>query len=142
MAHFTYGPVELHLVGFAGERPDPAVARALMELVEGGTLRLLDLVLVTKSEFGEIAVADFADVAADYGIEGIELLEAGIASAEDIDEMAEYIPPGESAVIVAFELAYMRVLAEKVAAAGGAVLRTERIPAAVVNGVLDVADES
>ena len=33
MAHFTYGPVELHLVGFAGERPDPAVVRALMELV-------------------------------------------------------------------------------------------------------------
>jgi Family of unknown function (DUF6325) len=36
MAGFTYGPVELYLVGFEGDRPNPSVIAALTDLLEGG----------------------------------------------------------------------------------------------------------
>ena len=50
MAEFRYGPVELYLVGFEGDRPSPDTAAALAELVEGGLVRLLDFVIVSKAE--------------------------------------------------------------------------------------------
>ncbi len=48
MVDFRYGPVELYLIGFDGPRPDAGTAAALMELVDGGLVRLLDLVVLTK----------------------------------------------------------------------------------------------
>lgn len=35
MTEFEYGPVDLHLVGFEGDRPDPGTLEAIGELIEG-----------------------------------------------------------------------------------------------------------
>jgi hypothetical protein len=137
MAEFRYGPVELYLVGFEGESPDAGVLSALADLVEGGTLRVLDLVLVSKTEDGDVTIAEFEDEEL-----ALELHEVGIAAEEDIFELAELVPPGASAILVALELLYARTLAERVAAAGAIVLSAERIPAPIVNAVMDLATEA
>ncbi|GAA1922817.1 hypothetical protein GCM10009775_14040 [Microbacterium aoyamense] len=139
MAEFRYGPVELYLVGFEGDRPDPGVLSALADLVEGGLFRLLDLVIVSKSEDGDIDIVEIEDGDIVEGLGDIELAELGIAGEEDIIELAELVPPGGSAIIVALELLFARTLAEKIAAAGAVVLSAERIPAPIVNAVLDAA---
>ena len=36
MPAFRYGPVELYLVGFEGERPDAGTLAALSDLLESG----------------------------------------------------------------------------------------------------------
>lgn len=56
------------------------------------------------------------------------------------EDLAELVPPGTSAVLVALELTYARELAQNLAAGGGFVLKSERIPAPVVNAVLDVLE--
>lgn len=137
MAEFRYGPVELYLVGFEGETPDAGVLSALADLVEGGTLRVLDLVLVSKTADGDVTIAEFEDEEL-----ALELHEVGIASEEDILELAELVPPGASAILVALELLYARTLAERVSAAGAIVLSAERIPAPIVNAVMDLAAEA
>lgn len=142
MAEFAFGPVELHLVGFEGERPSPGVMAALLDLVGQGIVRLLDFVIVAKSEDGEITVTEIEAEAEAYGLVDVEILAAGIAGDEDIEEFAELIPPGASAALVAFELVYARALAEQVAASGGIVLRSERIPAPIVNAVLEAAQQN
>lgn len=140
MAHFTYGPVELYLVGFEGDRPDPGVIQALIDLVDGGLVRLLDFVIVSKSDAGEVTVTEVEDDA-DFGFGELEFAELGLSGSDDIDEVAESLEPGQSAALVAFELAYARNLAEKLAASGGVVLRTERIPAPIVNEILDIVEQ-
>lgn len=137
MVEFRYGPVELYLVGFEGESPDAGVFDALGDLVAGGTLRVLDLVLVSKSDDGDITIAEFEDEQL-----ALDLHEVGIAAEEDILELAELVPAGGSAVLVALELLYARTLAERVAASGGIVLSAERIPAPIVNAVMDLATEA
>jgi uncharacterized membrane protein len=139
MAEFRYGPVELYLVGFEGERPDPAVVQALVDLLDGGLMRLLDFVIISKSEDGDVEVVEVEDEAELYGLGDVELAEIGIAGEEDIAELAELVPPGGSAALVALEMVYARTLAEKVAASGAVVLSAERIPAPIVNAVLDAA---
>ncbi|MDZ8172984.1 DUF6325 family protein [Microbacterium xanthum] len=137
MPEFRYGPVELYLVGFEGERPDAGTMAALSDLLENGLMRLLDLVLISKSGDGDITVAEIeADEFA------LELHEVGIAGEEDIAELAELVPPGGSAMLVALELSYARELAQRVNASGAVVLSAERIPAPIVNAVMDLADEA
>ena len=142
MAEFAFGPVELYLVGFEGDRPSPGVFSALVELVDSGIVRLLDFVIVAKSRDGEVTVTEIDDEAEEYGLGAVEFFASGIAGDEDIDEVAELVPPGASAALVALELVYARTLAERVAQSGGVVLRTERIPAPVVNAVLEAAEEN
>jgi len=142
MTEFTFGPVELYLVGFEGERPSPGVMEALLDLVGEGIVRLLDFVIVAKSDDGEITVTEIGAEAEEYGLVDVEIVAAGIAGDEDIDDLAGLIPAGTSAALVALELVYARKLAGKLAASGGVVLSSERIPAPVVNAVLEAAEEN
>lgn len=136
MADFRYGPVELYLVGFEGEAPDPGVIAALGDLVEAGTVRVLDFLIVSKSDDGDVTIAEVEDE--DFAL---DLHEVGIAGDEDVEELAELVPPGGSAAIVALELVYARALAERVAASGAVLLSAERIPAPIVNALIDLAAE-
>ncbi|WP_374193755.1 DUF6325 family protein [Glaciihabitans sp. dw_435] len=52
MTSFTYGPVEFLLIAFNDDRPSPEVTGAITELIESETIRLLDLVVVSRSETG------------------------------------------------------------------------------------------
>lgn len=137
MAEFRYGPVELYLVGFAGETPSPDTLQALGDLADSGLVRVLDFVLISKSSDGDLTVTEIEDE--DFPL---DLYEVGIAGDEDIEEFAELIEPGTSAALVALELLYARKLAESVAASGAVVLSAERIPAPIVNAVMDAADEA
>lgn len=141
MAQFTYGPVEFYLVGLEGGRPSPDVIGALAELIEGGVVRLLDFVIVAKSADGEITVTEIDDETDEYGFGSIEFAEIGLAGDEDIEQFAELIEPGAAAALVVLELAWAQRLAEKVAASGAEVLAVERIPAPVVNALVDTVDE-
>lgn len=137
MADFRYGPVELYLVGFEGDRPDARTIKALDDLLDGGLMRLLDFVLISKSDDGDVSVVEIE--AEEFGL---ELHEAGIAGEEDIAALSELVPPGGSAALVALELVYARRLAESVAASGAVVLSAERIPAPIVNALMDLADQA
>ncbi len=139
MTDFRYGPVELYLVGLDGDRPNLATIGALAELVESGLVRLLDFVLVAKSAEGEVELIEVEDRAEELGI---ELAEIGITGEEDIAELAELVEPGTRAAIVALELTYARRLAEKLAESGGVVLSVERIPAPVVNALVELAEQA
>jgi len=141
MADFRYGPVELYLLGFEGERPAPAFLQALVDQLESGTVRLLDFVIISKSPGGEVAVVEIEDRLEEFGLGDLELGALGIAGREDIDELSPLIAPGSSAALVTLELAFARDLASKLAASGGVVLNTERIPAPVVNAVLDTLEQ-
>ena len=140
MAEFRYGPVELYLVGFEGDRPDPRTVEALSDLLESGLFRLLDFVLVSRSTDGTVTATEVEDVTEELGFGGVELEAAGLTGSEDVEELAELIPPGTSAALVALELVFARTLAERLSAAGGVVLSAERIPAPVVNAVADALE--
>jgi hypothetical protein len=139
MAEFRYGPVELFLLGLEDERPDPALIAELASLVQGDVLRVLDFLIISKSESGDVEIVEISDDSEGY--EALDLVLSGITGDEDVQELAELVPPGGSAAIVALELVYARKLAGALAASGGVVLSSERIPAPVVNALVDAIEE-
>ncbi|WP_221586315.1 DUF6325 family protein [Microbacterium sp. G2-8] len=138
MTNFRYGPVELYLVGFEGEGPDPQTLGALGELLESGLVRLLDFIILSRSEGGDLTVVE---VEGGAGFDEIEIVSAGIVGEEDIADFAEQIAPGTSAGLLALELTFERTLAQSLASGGGEVLRSERVPAPVVNALLDLVEQ-
>jgi uncharacterized membrane protein len=139
MTDFRYGPVELYLVGYDGEGPDATTFRALADLIDAGIVRLLDLVIVSKDAAGTIDVIEVEDLDA-FGFGAYEPAASGLAGVEDIEAVAEAMPPSTAAALLVVELVYARALAQSVADSGGVVLRTERIPAPIVNAVADFAE--
>ncbi|KQR38734.1 DUF6325 family protein [Microbacterium sp. Leaf159] len=141
MNDFRFGPAEFYLVGFEGDRPDPATFRALTDLISSGVVRLLDFVVLTKSEQGDIEILELDTDGGPLSLGDITPIASGIAGEEDVDALAALVPPGQSAAIVVLELSFARELAQKLAAAGGQVLRSERVPAPVVNAMMDILDQ-
>ena len=133
---FRYGPVELYLVGMTGSRPAPEVIDALRQQVDAGTVRILDLLTIHRDADGSTTVEEV-----DVGGLGLELAELGVTGDEDVTDLAERVTPGSSAIVVALELLFLRELAGSLAASGASVLSTERIPAPVINALVDAVHE-
>jgi len=141
MNDFRFGPAEFYLVAFEGERPDPATFRALTDLIDSGVVRLLDFVILTKSADGEVEIVELESEGGTIGLGDFEPIAAGLAGEEDVEALASTLPLGQSAAVVVLELAFARALAQSLAAAGGQVLRSERVPAPVVNAMMDILDQ-
>jgi len=139
MVEFRYGPVEILLISFDGDRPGAALGRALRELVEEKTITLLDLLFVARDADGDLRIVEADDLPQKAELPDLQLGELGLAGLDDIEELAAELPPGTSAAVLVVELAWARNFASVLAASGGAVLHQERIPAAVVNEVLEAA---
>lgn len=133
------GPVELNVISLPGPRPSPAVLHALATQVDAGVVRLLDFVVVSRSAEGVVSAEEIDP--AEFDLADLAPLLPGLAADEDLRALADQLPPGGSAAVVALELCWARDLAEQLAADDSLVLATERIPASVVNAIVDLADD-
>jgi Family of unknown function (DUF6325) len=139
MPDFRYGPVELYLVGFDSEQPDAGTLGALADLLATGVVRLLDLVIISKRDDGEVDVVEVEEGDNPLGLTtGPDPAVTGLLADEDLAELVAPMRPGTSAVVMALELTFAKTLTEELARGGGEVLRVERIPAPVVNAFIDL----
>lgn len=136
MAEFEYGPAEFIVAQFDNDRPSPGVVQAILDLVDSGTLRLLDLVFVTRHPDGGVEIVELEEIGDEIGMAGVSLDASGLAGDEDVDSIAELIEPGTTGAILVIEHLWAKELASKFFQAGGLVVHSERIPAPVVNAVV------
>ena len=140
MTDFEYGPVEMILAGFEGDEPNPGVIEAIGDLVEAGTVRLLDLVYISRSAEGELAYIEVEDAPDSFGFGQIDLSASGMAGADDMREFGDALPPGTSALLLVVELTWAKSLASRLADAGGYIVDAKRIPAPIVNEAMTLAE--
>jgi hypothetical protein len=134
----AHAPVDVAIIGFPGNNFSGRIAPALAELVDNGTIRILDLLFVSKSADGEltsIAIADFdGDGQAD--LVAIDITEPGSLSHEDAEEIAEDLEPNSSAALIAWENVWATKLVSALRDADAVLIDSVRIPAEVVEAVL------
>ena len=131
------GAVEFVVVGFPGNRLSPDVASALTELVRGGIVRVVDMLFVVRDENGvlshkELHELDSSDSAL---LATIAQQMDGLIGVEDVEEIAEAVPPGSMAALLLFEHSWMGRIREATKKSGGQVLMSQRIPGYVVEAV-------
>jgi hypothetical protein len=134
-----FGPVEFILAAFDGDTPTGGVIDAIAELVEAGTVRIIDLVYVSRSVDGEMSWAEIDEAGIELG--ELELPASGLATHDDVEQLGAGLPAGSSALLLAVEFVWARHLASRLAAAGGFVVDSVRIPAPIVNAAVADARE-
>lgn len=134
----SFGPVELLVIRFPGNRFTGDVMPALAELVEHGTVRIADLLFVHKDAAGRVAVLEFSDLDPDVSGEWAPFVTdlTPLLNEDDALSLAASLDHDSSAGVMLFENLWARRFADAVAGSGGEVVMNERIPRVVVEEVL------
>jgi len=136
------GPIDFILIELDPDKLRGEAAAALLDLVEAGVVRLLDVALLAKDADGDVAAIDLAEAAAeaagDFG--AIAGAQSGLLSDEDLAEAGDALEPGKVGAIIVYENAWAAPFAAAVRRAGGELIASARIPAQDVLDALDALD--
>jgi hypothetical protein len=135
------GPVDYLLVEWKGRQPEGEVAPHLIDLVERGLIRILDLRFLTKAEDGSVAeleIADLGDRVVEFAI--FEGARSGLVDDEDLASAAAVLEPGTSAALLVFENAWAAPFANAVLRSAGDVVASGRIPVADLLAAVDAVE--
>src|SRR5262245_24995598 len=123
------GPVDLVLLRFPGNHFTGEVAPALADLVESGTVRILDLIFITKDADGNVAAVEL-DQLGDAGaaFDDVDGEISGLLTDEDVDAAGEEMEANSSAALLLFENTWAARFASALRAADAEVIAFERIP--------------
>jgi uncharacterized membrane protein len=131
------GPVDVYIIGFPGNKFSGRIAPAIMELVENGTIRVLDLLFVMKDAEGvvtSVRAADLDEEGADFL--SIDVAQPGALGSQDAEEVSDDLPPNSSTLLIAFENLWATKVVDALQAADAVLIDSIRIPADVVEAAL------
>ena len=126
------GPVDYLVVGFPAEKANfsGAMADELKKLMDSGTIRVLDLVMVTKDEDGAVEAAELRDHD-ETDVGELRALEADISlvlAMEDVERVGADLEPGSTAAVLVWENSWAGPLASAIRHSGGELIGNGRIP--------------
>jgi dihydroorotase-like cyclic amidohydrolase len=135
------GPIDYVLIEWPGRQPNGEAAPILVDLVERGIIRVLDLVFIAKAEDGSVAALELADLGEE--VEELKVFEgasSGLLSDDDTAEAAEALEPGTSAALMIYENLWAAPFAVAVRRSGGQLVANGRIPVQALLAALDAAE--
>jgi len=137
------GPIDIVVIAYAPDEPMTGEAVPLLvDLVERGIIRVLDVLFVMKNEDGTYSGFDATNLT-DKGVGDFAVFEgasSGLLGDEDAGQAAEAIEPGSAAVMIVYENRWAGPFVAAVRRNGGVPIAFERIPAQDVIEALDALD--
>jgi Family of unknown function (DUF6325) len=136
------GPIDYILVEWPERQPTGEAVPHLINLVDRGLIRLLDLAFIAKGEDGSVARLEIADVGGEVAEFAVfEGASSGLLSEEDTTEAAQAREPGTSAALLVYENSWAAPFAAAVRRGGGQLVASGRIPVQAILAALDAAEE-
>jgi Family of unknown function (DUF6325) len=133
------GPVDYLIVAFPGNKFRGEIVPALADLVDNGTIRIIDLAFVGKNAEGEIVAFEVMDLEPDVkkAFEDMGIEVTGLFNEDDLMAAGEELDPDTSAALLVWENVWARNVADGIRNAGGVILDFERLPHEVVQAARD-----
>ena len=136
------GPIDYVVLEWQGELPATGeVQPLLLELVDRGVIRILDIALVTKAADGSVAAVDVGDleqVAAAFA--AFEGASSGLLGYDDLQAAAAALEPGTAAAVLVWENRWAAPVAAALRRSGGQLVASGRIPVQAVLTALDAVE--
>jgi hypothetical protein len=128
------GPVDYAIIAFPGSRFNGRIAPALAELVESGTIRIVDVAFVRKEDDGTVSgfELDEFDPEVRDGFERAGVAHEDLLNDDDVLAAGEELDPGSSAAVIVWENLWARRIADAVRDAHGELLDFGRVPRDIV----------
>ena len=124
------GPVDYVVVefpagasSFTGE-----MAAELLALVDSGTIRVIDVLILSKDTDGTVEATELSDIAELGELQVIEAELAELLAADDVDHLAAAMEPGSTAGVLIWENLWAAPFASAVRRSGGQLIADGRIP--------------
>jgi hypothetical protein len=136
------GPISYLIVEFPGNKMTGEGFPILVDLVDRGLIRILDLTFVTRDVDGSISVIELADIDGDGELDLtiFEGASSGLMDESDIADAASVIEPGSSAGVLIFENRWAAQFTAALRAGGAELVAAGYIPLADIVASLDALD--
>jgi uncharacterized membrane protein len=137
------GPIDYVVLEWPGRQPNGEAAPHLIDLVDRGLIRIIDLAFVTKDEDGSVAGLELNELG-----EQMEQFAAfagassGLLGDDDLNEAANALEPGTSAAVLVYENRWAAPLAAALRRSGGELVASGRIPIQDLEAALDAAEQA
>ena len=98
------GPIDYVVLEWPGTQPQGEVAPLILDLVDRGIIRILDVALMAKDADGTVGAMDFGALDGETGgFEAFEGAATGILGQEDLEEAAAALEPNSAAAVLVWE---------------------------------------
>jgi hypothetical protein len=136
-------PIDYLIVEWPGRQPTGEALPHLIDLVDRGLIRLLDLTFIAKAEDGSVAALEIADLGDEIeAFAAFEGASSGLLGDDDVEEAGNALEPGTSAALLVYENSWAGPFAAAVRRSGGQLVASGRIPVQDVLAALDAVEAS
>ena len=134
----SIGPVEYIAIGFPGNKFSGEIVPAIQELQDSGTIRVLDLVIITKDPDGNVSAIELSEASPEQGaalaVLGVE--NRNLLGEEDIEDIGGALDPNSTAALMIWENVWAARFAKSLRNADGILVANGRIPAVLVEELM------
>jgi hypothetical protein len=138
------GPIDYLVVEFPDNRMTGEGFPILVDLVDSGIIRILDLVFVTRDADGSITAVEISDLDGDgqLDLSVFEGASSGLLGEDDLNEAAAAIEPGSSAGILVYENVWAAPFAAALRRGGAQLVASGRIPVQALLASLEATESA
>ena len=137
------GPVDYVIIAFPADAANftGEMADELVALVERGTIRVIDVLVLVKDDYGEVEAMELSDLDNLGALERLEGELAEMLAEEDVAHLAAAMDPGSTAGVLIYENVWAAPFASAARRAGGRLIANGRIPTQAIVAAME-ADEA
>jgi hypothetical protein len=137
------GPVDYVVVEFPAGATNftGEMAGELLRLVDSGTIRVIDVLILTKDGEGNIEATELSDVGELGELQALETQLAELLAEEDVVHLAAAMEPGSTAGVLIWENLWAAPFAAAARRSGGQLIANGRIPIQAIIAAI-AADEA
>jgi hypothetical protein len=138
------GPVDYVVVEFPAGASNftGEMAAELRALVDSKTIRVVDVLILTKDADGSVEATELSDVDELGELETIEAELAELLAADDVDQLAAAMEPGSTAGVLIWENLWAAPFAAAARRSGGQLIADGRIPLQAIIASIEADDET
>lgn len=138
------GPIDIVVIAYPADAPMTGEAvPMLVDLVDRGIIRVLDVLFVRQNEDGSLSGFEASDLDSDQigDFKVFEGASSGLLGEEDVATAGEALEPGSAAVMIVYENRWAAPFANAVRRNGGVLVANQRIGVEELMSALDTADQ-
>jgi hypothetical protein len=137
------GPVDYIVVEFPAGATNftGEMVKELLALVDSGTVRVIDVVILNKNADGSLEATELADIDELGPLQAVEAQLAELLAADDVEHLAAAMEPGSTAGVLIWENLWAAPFASAARRSGGQLIADGRIPIQAIIASIE-ADEA
>jgi hypothetical protein len=132
------GPIDYIVLEWPGRQPTGEAIPLLLDLVDRGIIRIIDVAFMAKDEDGTVGALDLASL---DGMSEFDGASSGLLGQQDLEEAAAALEPGSAAAVLVWENRWAAPVAVAMRRSGGQLVASGRIPIQAVIAAMESDEE-